>query len=86
MDRQRQELESDNEILEIASSEFNGMEGIEIGGALTMAKLAKGRVGQRLVATARLRCLYIVPGKLGWVGLLGELWLWCFEKLGHLQK
>jgi hypothetical protein len=33
--RQRQELESDSELSELASSEFNGMEGIEMGGTET---------------------------------------------------
>jgi hypothetical protein len=32
--RQRQELESDSELSELASNVFNGMEGIEIGGTL----------------------------------------------------
>ena len=65
-------MEGDSELLELASSEFNGIEGIEIGGALTDGQIGQGIGGQRLVATARLRCLYIVLGKLGRVGLLGN--------------
>ena len=53
---------------------------------LQMAKLAREQVGQRLVATVRLRCLYIVPGKLGRVGLLSELQLQCFKKWEQLWK
>jgi hypothetical protein len=34
----------------------------EIGGTLTDGQTTQGMGGQRVVATARLRCLYLVPG------------------------
>jgi hypothetical protein len=46
---------------------------------LQTAKSGREWVGQRLVATARLRCLYLVLRKPGRVGLLSKLWLWCLE-------